>query len=173
MHLYLMRHADALNVGEVGIRSDYDRTLSSQGKEQTRSTGQFLNQAGISIDIILSSPLPRAKETAAIIKSCLNNKHAIIETPHLSPIGSMKDLCQQIASLDDVESVLLVGHIPDLEHLTSYLLTGGHRLQSNFRKTSICCMDIQKFPPKGSGILRWMLSPDLLPIINNVTSPSP
>ncbi|MDP3979963.1 MAG: histidine phosphatase family protein, partial [Chlamydiota bacterium] len=88
MYIYLMRHAHALNIGTDGIHIDFDRKLSTKGKERSKLTGQFLRKNALKIDTILSSPLIRAKETALIMHEVLAVKNPIIETPLLGPGGS-------------------------------------------------------------------------------------
>ncbi|MDP3980035.1 MAG: hypothetical protein Q8Q33_01335, partial [Chlamydiota bacterium] len=60
------------------------------------------------------------------------------------------------------KNVLLIGHIPDLEYLTSYLLSSQTHIKISFRKTSICFIEIEDFPPYGTGTLHWMFDSDLL-----------
>lgn len=164
MYLYLMRHADALEVGVEGIQSDTQRRLSPKGKQSTSFIAQFLLQSNIQIHAILSSPLVRAVETAALMKEGLILNSEIEETPHLAPSGSVEELCSVIGSNDHGKHLLLVGHIPYLEQLASYLLSPKVPIQIKFKKTSICCIDVTSLPPKGGAALLWMLSPDLLTI---------
>ena len=57
------------------------------------------------------------------------------------------------------DRALLVGHMPDLAELASFLLTGNRNLNIEFKKGSICAIEVSSLPPRGPGLLRWMLTP--------------
>lgn len=155
MFIYLMRHAEALDIGSNGVRSDSERPLSSYGKECASFMGQTLKQQNIPIDVIFSSPLKRAIETAG----ALQLDAQIINTPYLTPSGSIPDLCQQIQA--EKKNILVVSHIPYLEILASYLLSASENLEIKFYKSAICAIEIFDLPPKGIGVLHWMTNPNL------------
>ena len=67
MELYLIRHADALALGERGITDDAERPLSEQGENQCRTLAHGLLQKGITLDGLVASPLVRAKQTADLL----------------------------------------------------------------------------------------------------------
>ncbi len=67
MDLVLFRHADALNVGEAGIKTDEERPLSDKGKVRAKASARGLKALGLKPDLILSSPLVRARQTAEIV----------------------------------------------------------------------------------------------------------
>ncbi len=59
MDLYLIRHADALALGERGITDDAERPLSEQGESQAQTVGKVLHRQGVALDNIVTSPLLR------------------------------------------------------------------------------------------------------------------
>src|ERR1700730_7056055 len=63
MDLYLVRHADALALGERGITEDAERPLSEEGQAQAKSVGAGLQRMGVHLNLIVSSPLVRARQT--------------------------------------------------------------------------------------------------------------
>ena len=67
MELYLIRHADALALGERGISEDAERPLSEKGEDQARAAAAALRKRGIELDRLYTSPLLRAHQTADIL----------------------------------------------------------------------------------------------------------
>jgi phosphohistidine phosphatase len=115
MQLYLVRHAEA-----AGGEPDELRPLTPDGREQARSLGERLRQSGVRPDAILTSPLLRARETAALLARELGVE--AVPDDRLAP-GATAD---QITSAVDGrgETVVAVGHQPDCSRIAG-ALTGG------------------------------------------------
>src|SRR5262249_29784833 len=64
MDLYLIRHAEAVALGEQGIADDADRPLTEAGVKEARALGRELRRRGMTLDKLVTSPLLRAKQTA-------------------------------------------------------------------------------------------------------------
>jgi phosphohistidine phosphatase len=111
MNIYFLRHGDASADERY---SDEERPLTDLGVQQATLVGRFLKKKKIRIDAVLSSPMIRARETASIVRDKVGIKR--METCELLLNGNnQEDLFRYINGLD-VESVLLVGHIPHLEN---------------------------------------------------------
>src|SRR6516162_5646924 len=65
--LYLIRHADALALGERGITDDADRPLSEKGEAQSKTVAKALHRCGVKLDHLFASPLVRAQQTADLM----------------------------------------------------------------------------------------------------------
>jgi phosphohistidine phosphatase len=115
MQLYLVRHAEA-----AGGEPDELRPLTPAGREQARSLGERLRESGVRPDAILTSPLLRARETAALLARELDVE--AVPDDRLAP-GATAD---QITSAVDGrgETVVVVGHQPDCSRIAA-ALTGG------------------------------------------------
>lgn len=115
MQLYLVRHAEA-----AGGEPDELRPLTPAGREQARSLGERLRESGVRPDTILTSPLLRARETAALLARELGVE--AVPDDRLAP-GATAD---QITSAVDGrgETVVVVGHQPDCSRIAG-ALTGG------------------------------------------------
>jgi phosphohistidine phosphatase len=115
MQLYLVRHAEA-----AGGEPDELRPLTPAGREQARSLGERLRESGVRPDAILTSPLLRARETAALLARELGVE--AVPDDRLAP-GATAD---QITSAVDGrgETVVVVGHQPDCSRIAG-ALTGG------------------------------------------------
>ena len=104
MHLYLVRHAEAAS-GE----HDEERRLTPAGREQARALGRRLAEEGVSPDALLTSPLVRARETAAALGEALGIQPEPDE--RLRPGVTSQQLREAVRARG--ERVVVVGHQPD------------------------------------------------------------
>jgi phosphohistidine phosphatase len=118
MRIYLVRHGDAVPEEDAG--SDRDRWLSPRGREGARVLGRLLREHGVSPDVILSSPLPRAVQTAELIAQALD---------YFAPIASRRCFepsAQPRVGADELRaagaSVLVVSHEPAVSSLGAFLV---------------------------------------------------
>src|ERR1041384_8498238 len=107
MRLYFLRHGEA--DWPNWDRPDDERPLTERGKKEMRKVAKFLRELDISLDDILSSPLPRARQTADIVGDRF--KLQVHEQKSLGNgfnTSALKDLIQKYR----VDSLMLVGHDP-------------------------------------------------------------
>src|SRR5436190_11320456 len=78
--LYLIRHADALAIGENGISTDEERPLSEKGEAQAHAAAKALQRHHVTLDVLCTSPLVRARQTAAILLQNWSRPELILET---------------------------------------------------------------------------------------------
>src|SRR5262245_26888397 len=120
MQVYLIRHADALPLGEPGIASDAERPLTAKGDVQVTALAKTLQRFGVPLACIVTSPLVRSQQTAERLREALGASRVGIETSDLlAPGGSSKRLAKLLCKLD-VEHIALVGHEPDLGRHTAW-----------------------------------------------------
>jgi phosphohistidine phosphatase len=115
MQLYLVRHAEA-----AGGEPDELRALTPAGREQARSLGASLREAGVRPDAILTSPLLRARETGTLIGREVGVEAAADE--RLAPGATAEAVTTAVAGRGDV--IVVVGHQPDCSRIAS-ALSGG------------------------------------------------
>ncbi|MDJ0843812.1 phosphohistidine phosphatase SixA [Crocosphaera sp.] len=123
--LYLIRHGIA--VERDNIIKDEARPLTELGQEKTRKVAQRLKQIKISFDIILTSPLLRARQTATILENA-GLTQTLEEFTPLSPGGSLHpwlDWWLNSHYHHDESNIALVGHQPDLGDWAETLLWGS------------------------------------------------
>jgi phosphohistidine phosphatase len=162
MHIYLLRHGIAASPGAENHFNDAKRALTPEGVTKMREVSSGLKKLGVTFDLVVSSPLVRAKETAEIVVESLNIKEPTREWKHLEPDGSIEGLMRQLQKHQEKTSVLLVGHQPFLGFLACYLIFGSEKVSLAFKKGGICCIRVDEFPPKAGGELVWMLPPKIL-----------
>ncbi|WP_124978674.1 phosphohistidine phosphatase SixA [Aphanothece sacrum] len=161
--IYLIRHGIAVERNE-DIK-DETRPLTDKGRQKTTEIGQKLGEMGVKFDIILSSPLVRAWETAEILqKAKLSEK--ISEFAPLAPGGSLQawvnwwlNSCYN----KDEHSLALVGHQPDLGEWAELLIWGSSRDKITVKKAGIIGLTLpQTVTPIGQGELFLLTSPKWL-----------
>ena len=129
MELYLLRHGFAVERGTRGFEDDFTRPLTTKGRRQLRTTAAAMKKLGRNFDLILSSPLVRAKQTAEIVAAELKLKKRLKYSNALAPGGVAAVLLRQLGRVKPApEKILLVGHEPDLSRLISVLVTGSQLL---------------------------------------------
>ena len=116
--IYLLRHAKA-GWGEPGI-ADHDRPLDPAGVAACANVARYLEAAKVEPDLILCSSAVRARNTMLAILPGLPQRprSAIEEGLYLAPVTELLD---RLSALDDVGSVMLIGHNPGLEDLIQVL----------------------------------------------------
>ncbi len=138
--------------------SDFDRELTEAGKVVTEKMAIALKKAGIKFDIIVSSPLIRAVQTAEIFRGVMGIKSEIVRLNELVPGSDFQSLVKIISELKG-ENILAVGHEPHLGEFLYWFLCLLKPIE--FKKSSIACVEVGKPGPCG-GILRWLVHPELI-----------
>jgi phosphohistidine phosphatase len=159
MEIYLVRHGIAASRPAEGSMSDEERPLTPKGIKRTSQAAKGLLTLKPSIDEILTSPLLRACQTATILAKALELENRVAQIEELAPEGDHNALLTRLASYQESQGVLLVGHQPSIGEIASLLLAGNNRLQFNFKKCAICCIEFDAVPAAGQGALNWMLAP--------------
>jgi phosphohistidine phosphatase len=165
MELYLIRHAIAEPVGETNEFLDEKRKLTAEGRERMQQAALGLRTLGIKFDLILTSPLYRAIETAEIIADALEiDRSLIYTTSALVPGATAASLTNAIRK-QTAESIALVGHQPDLGQAISRIVSGYPDAAIQFRKGSVCAITVTETAPTIRGTLSWLLTSKQLRLI--------
>lgn len=160
MKLYLLRHGDAADQSDSRYATDAARPLTPKGIKRTRQLANGLRQMDITFDVIFSSPLVRARQTAEIVARSLKLEKHLRLTNHLAPEGAFVDIVAQIENVRPVsKTLLLVGHEPFLSGLISLLCTGGPVLGLTLKKGGLCRLEVATLKAGRCALLEWLLSP--------------
>jgi phosphohistidine phosphatase len=158
--LYLVRHAIAAEPGEKWP-DDAERPITHGGAARMREATKGLAALDVEPDVIVSSPLVRAVETAEILVKGLKSTPRLVTSPALSPGGSPGAVASALASVAKGQSIAVVGHEPNLGEFAAWLI--GARRALPFKKGGVCQIDLAEWPPVArGGTLIWMATPKML-----------
>ncbi len=157
--LYLIRHGLAEERGEAWP-DDAKRPLTDTGMSQMRKAARGLARLGVSVDVVLSSPLVRARQTAEIVASALEPRPSLLNVDSLATDGSYQAVIVDLEKHARKTRIALVGHEPALGELAARLIGSRHAIE--FKKGAVCRIDIDDLPPAGPGDLRWLMTTKIL-----------
>lgn len=164
MQLLLLRHGIAVEPGAPGYPRDSERPLTPEGRRKTRQIARALAQLKLRPEVILTSPYVRAHQTAEIVAVTLRRKKQLHVCAPLAGGGDPKQLIATINQQHgNAESVMLVGHEPDLSQLASWLVTGtpgGAALE--LKKGGLCLLEAETLRAGRCARLRWLVPPKVL-----------
>lgn len=160
--LLLVRHGIAEDA--TGDQPDAERRLTGEGKRKLREAVAGMRALDVPLDVILTSPLRRARETAAIVAAGFGlDDEVVVIAPPLAPRGGADAVLATLAAHRDAAAIMLVGHQPDLGELASVLLVGTPTLvQLPFRKAGFAAISVPSLPPRSAGTLEFFLTPGQL-----------
>ena len=150
MLLYLVRHGKA----EDGA-DDASRRLTDGGRRAVRHVAGRLQGAGVQIDRIEHSGLERARETAEILAGAVASQ--VVQVSDLHPEDKVDRVAARLLDTD-ASRLMLVGHLPFMQRLASYLLM-GHEDASilHFKTSAVACLSMDS----GHWTLEWFLPPGM------------
>ena len=157
--LYLIRHGLAEERGEAWP-DDTKRPLTEDGMDRLRKEARGLARLGLTVDVVLTSPLVRTRQTAEIVASALDPRPHIVNADSLAPGGTFQALVADLEKHTKKSRLALVGHEPSIGELAARLVGSRHPIE--FKKGAVCRIDVDALPPAGPGSLRFFLTPKIL-----------
>ncbi len=154
MNLILLRHGKADDHHPDG---DFSRALVEKGRKQARRAAKLLKAADLLPDIVLTSPLVRARQTADEFCDTAGIPGATIQgwlACGMSPETAMAEL----AAFHDFKNVAIVGHEPDFSGFIQWIL-GANGGSIEVKKGAIACLQVN--PPSQRGTLVYLIPPML------------
>lgn len=159
--LYLIRHGDAGDRDLLKWPDDRERPLTPKGKQRFEKAAPALRRIAADVDVLLSSRLVRAWQTAEIA-SKRGGWPAPVQCPALEPAGTSVEVVDALTPYLNTAGIALVGHEPNLSLLASHLVTNNEMITPfAFAKGGMACIAFGEAPRAGAGRLRWFLSPKL------------
>ena len=154
MKVYLMQHGQALPA-----QIDVEEGLSKEGKLTILHSAQGLKKLGVQIDILVSSPKKRALETAQIIQQEIICADQIV-SEKIKAKSPVEESIQFLQGISDKESIFLVGHLPSLKEIVSFLLCTDF-VEIDFCNGGCCLIETEELLSH-RGSLRWYLRAEQL-----------
>jgi phosphohistidine phosphatase len=160
--LLLIRHAIAedRDMAKPGLK-DEDRALTKSGCAKMAKITKGLKVTAPNIELIASSPLLRAVQTAEIIHREYREAR-LITTDVLRPGLDLRNFIRWAQQLPDTGLIALVGHEPDLSFLICRLLTGNDQTFLHFKKGGASMVEVADSIKSGEAQLKWFLTPGQL-----------
>ena len=155
MTIGFLRHAEAEDVAG----SDFERRLTPKGLEQSAKVGKFCLRNGFVPDLIITSPVVRARQTAEIVASATECE--LIEGSWLACGMEAADCFNGIRALPQKDFVLLVGHEPDFSEVIGCLIGLIDPSCLKIRKASLTVVEIA-VPDQGCGQLQFLIPARLM-----------
>jgi phosphohistidine phosphatase len=158
MIVYFLRHASA---GQrlASPKKDEKRALDKEGIEQCGYVGRALAALDVQVDIIISSPLKRSTQTAALVGNEMGHEGKLQIEAALRPQASFADFRKMLDKYASQEAVLVVGHNPNLSEFLGRLVSQtGCEASLDLRKGAVARVELRR----NSGSLHWCLTPKIL-----------
>jgi phosphohistidine phosphatase len=160
MNLYVLRHGEAAHLGE-GNRRDADRPLTPRGLAEATLIGTALARLDPAIALLLCSPFIRARQTAEAVAAQFPVSPALQETESLSPGFRPKALVARLQEIPPGDSVVVVGHQPDLGAFITYVIEGESSASIAMPPAALAHIRFDADATSGAS-LRWLLIPDVI-----------
>ena len=152
MTLYFFRHA-AAGPADAGDAQE----LTDEGRATLEAAASLWRRLNLRPGVIVSSPLPRARDSAAILANAIDADPPVVDE-RLAPGSSWADMARVLGDHPAERRVMFVGHEPDLSTAIA-TLTGAASVR--MRKGGLACVEFYGVPEPGGGELAWLLDPDL------------
>jgi phosphohistidine phosphatase len=162
MKLYIVRHAIAVPRGTPGMQDD-DRPLTEEGIQKMRQAAAGLRNLDYVPELILSSPLPRARQTAEILLEAFGKDIKMKLLTALAPTAARRDLYPSIEAYEKkLKSLMLVGHQPSLGEIAGEIVWGSPEHFIELKKGGACAIELERVGDPPKGVLLSLLTPSIL-----------
>src|SRR5438046_4624389 len=168
MIIYFLRHASA---GERmgNPKKDEKRPLDKSGIEQCGYVGRALTALDVQVDVILSSPLKRAAQTASLVGNEMGYEGKLQLADALRPEASFADFRKLLDKYAKHEAIMVVGHNPNLSEFVGRCISEtGCEAGIALRKGAVAKVDMGR----NSASLHWCLTPKVLRTLYSVAAES-
>jgi phosphohistidine phosphatase len=159
MDLLIVRHGvaeDKEAFAKTG-KSDDERPLTDKGRKKMKRASRGLCTIVPQIGLLVSSPLTRARETAAFIAGVYDIDVAEIADV-LRPEASFEAFVEWLRPHAGESPVCVVGHEPHLSELATWLMSGAKESRMELSKGGACLLTFDGAPMKGGATLSWLLT---------------
>jgi len=158
--LLIVRHATALDRVEAAIYSvaDSDRALTRDGIRKMKKAAKGLKNLCPKLDVIVSSPFLRARQTAELLAEAYP-KAKVIDSELLIPGQPPEMLMKMLDNMSQGKEVAIVGHEPDLSQWAGWALTGKQHSLFELKKGGACQLAFEAGMEAGAASQRWLLTP--------------
>jgi phosphohistidine phosphatase len=161
MLLYLVRHAEAVELGSPGATRDFDRALTPHGRAQSRALAEAFVRLKLPVDAVVASPLVRAHQTAVELLNVWSPDNRPVTCDALAPERLKPNKLSDFLAAVPGDRVAAVGHMPELGAYAEWLI-GAYAGTIHLAKAGAACIEFKGDPDKAAGKLLWLVSPEWL-----------
>jgi phosphohistidine phosphatase len=152
MALFLVQHGKSLPKDK-----DPQQGLSEEGVAETRRIAEVAKGYAVQVERIVHSGKVRARQTAEIYGGALKPGGGVEERSGLNPLD---DVAVFAGTIDSTADCMFVGHLPFMERLTAYLITGSiEKPVFKFQNSGIVCLE--QDPDNRDWVTKWTLMPHI------------
>lgn len=167
MDIYFLRHASAGQYDPAG--NDDKRPIDKTGEQQSHDVGRALAALDLKLDVIISSPLTRAMQTAEIAAAELGHKGKIVIDGALRPEASYEQFEELLARHGKKKAIMVVGHNPSMTDFLTRVLTGESAEFIDFKKGAVAKVEREG---RESAVLKWCMTPKVVRAIQQASASS-
>lgn len=153
MQIFFLRHA---NAGEPKLNpaKDDKRPLDKLGIEQSHDVGRALASLNITVDAIISSPLRRATQTAAVVANEIDHEDKVVTDDALRPGASYEQFQDLLRRYSRKDAIMVVGHNPTMTEFLNKLI--GATSSVELKKGAVARVEKEG---RKSAVLKWCIPP--------------
>jgi phosphohistidine phosphatase len=160
MVIYFLRHANAGSKHFSDPVKDEKRPIDKLGEEQSHDVGRALAYLGVTANVIISSPLTRAMQTAQIVSQEIGYEEKIVLDDALRPEATFEKFKALLNRHKDKPAIMVVGHDPSMTEFVNRVLSGGAPLAAvEMKKGGVAKVDIEI---RRQAVLRWCITPKVV-----------
>jgi len=157
MFVFFLRHANA-GQRRLNPKLDEKRPLDREGIEQSRYMGRLLSAMEVHVDLIVSSPLKRATQTAALVGNEIGYEGRLVLDNAMKPAATFEEFESLLRTCHRMDAIMVIGHNPNMARFLSRLVTNGASERAiEMKKGSIARVDVTA----KRTILNWMITPKI------------
>ena len=160
MVIYFLRHANAGQKHFSSPEKDEKRPIDKIGEVQSRDVGRALAYIGVTVNVIISSPLTRAVQTASIVAAELGHEEKVMLDAALRPEATFEQFRALLNRHKDKLAIMVVGHDPSMTEFVNRVLSGGRPMAAiEMKKAGVAKVEVELRRP---AILRWCMTPKVV-----------
>lgn len=146
--LYLIRHAQAEDLGNSRLFRDFDRALTSKGLIQSARMGEWLKNNGHLPSKLISSPAARALKTAEVMAERFKNSTDQIAIQEDLYGGGPKAYLKALNTQEnETDAIAIFGHNPDITFFAEYLTRDD--ILGSMEKATVICLEVEDLSWEG------------------------
>jgi phosphohistidine phosphatase len=157
MVIYFLRHANAGPKHFSDSAKDEKRPIDKIGEEQSHDMGRALAAIGVTVSVIISSPLTRAMQTAAIVSQEIGHEEKLVLDDALRPEATFEQFKVLLNRYKDKAAIMVVGHDPSMTEFVNRVLSGGGPLAAVEMKKGGVAKVVKDL--RRPAVLKWSMPP--------------